>query len=509
MDSTVKSGARHAPLQFMHYSSLLVLLSLSLSFPLLSPSTAKAQDTIAQSSFAPGFWRPAEQLVQEQLNLINRIEGAFYSPNVYQVEATRSQLFLHLGKVERFLNSQYRIPQFLCNNGTPDPDVPAPLTLPQRQVYCNLYVSTQKLEPMVDLLDMRLPMLAGLAAPSTIPLDDQRPGLRLNLATPLRPEFAPVPDFPEPEPPVLGMPTKRPLTDYQRQPLQPAIAPPEAVTQTLLAAREQLLPTLPAFPDSARIIDPGVYSVIPTQSTLGLLPLEPQRYADFLEQSNTGIARIFLAESYQPDPNKLRNRLQSPLPQPFPLTTGVESATDSVPSLALEIENGNFTISLQGLDYGFIVNLGDVSLDELDANLNTIPTLTPEQRDLFLNYRPPNDVEALQIDQRRFYTGKDGIGFVPPLSPPAAIGSEVKLNNTYLVRLIQFQLPEAVLEGEPISRAQRRYLPEILNTPSSDVIVAFQPVHQRLDGSYTVLWCLLYRFSDPQIENLAEYVDLE
>jgi len=78
-----------------------------------------------------------------------------------------------------------------------------------------------------------------------------------------------------------------------------------------------------------------------------------------------------------------------------------------------------------------------------------------------------------------------------------------------LVRLIQFQLPEAVLEGEPISRAQRRYLPEILNTPSSDVIVAFQPVHQRLDGSYTVLWRLLYRFSDPQIENLAEYVDLE
>jgi len=494
----------------MHYSSLLVLLSLSLSFPLLSPSTANAQDVIEQPGFTQGFWRPVEQLVQEQLNLINRIERAFYTPNVYQVEATRSQLFLHLGKVERFLKNQYRIPQFLCNNGTPDPDIRAPLTLPQRQVYCNLYVSTQKLEPMVDLLDMRLPMLAGIAAPSTVP-DDQRPGLRLNLATPLRPEFAPVPDFPEPEPPVLGMPTKRPLTDYQSQPLQPAIAPPEAVTQTLLAAREQLLPTLPAFPDSARIVDPGVYTVIPTQSTLGLLPLEPQRYADFLDQPNTGIARIFLAESYQPDPNKLRNRLQSPLPQPFPLTPRGEQTTDSFPSLALEIENGNFTIPLQGLDYGFIVNLGDISLKEqkLDANLNTIPTLTPEQRDLFLNYRPPNQVQALQIDQRRFYTGKDGIGFVPPLSPPAATGSEVKLNNTYLVRLIQFKLPEAVLEGEPISRAQRRYLPEILSTPSSDVIVAFQPVHQRLDGSYTVLWRLLYRFPDPQIENLAEYVDLE
>ncbi|MEQ9551740.1 MAG: hypothetical protein RIM23_19285 [Coleofasciculus sp. G3-WIS-01] len=492
----------------MHYSPLFVLLSLSLSFPLLSLSPANAQDTTEEPRFAQGFWRPAEQLVQEQLNLINRIEGAFYSPNVYQVEATRSQLFLHLGKVERFLKSQYQIPQFLCNNGTPDPDFPAPLTLPQRQVYCNLYVSTQKLKPMVELLDMRLPMLAGVAAPSLLP-DEQRLGLRLNLATPLRPRFSPVPDFPKPEPPVLGMPTKRPTTDYQAPPLQPAIAPPEAITRTLLAAREQLLPILPAFPESARIIDPGVYSVIPTQSTLGLLPLEPQRYAEFLAQPNTGIARIFLAESYQPDPNKLQNRLISPLPQPFPLTAGVEPTTDYVPSLALEIENGNFTIPLQGLDYGFIVNLGDVSLAQLDANLKTIPTLTPEQRDLFLNYRPPNAVEALQIDQRRFYTGKDGIGFVPPLSPPAATGSEIALNNTYLVRLIQFQLPEAVLKGEPISRSQRRYLPEILNTPSSDVIVAFQPVHQRLDGSYTVLWRLLYQFPDPQIENLAEYVDLE
>jgi len=493
-------------LKIMRYSSLLVFLSLSL--PLLPQSLANAQDTTAQLGFAQGFWRQAERLVQEQLNLINQIERTFYSPNVYQAEATRSHIFLHVGKVERFLKRQYQIPQFLCNNGTPDPDVPAPLTLPQRQVYCSLYVSTQKLEPMVDQLDRRLPMLAGLAAPSTVPLEDQRPGLRLNLATPLRPQFAPFSDFPQPEPPVLGMPTKRPLTDDQRQPLQPAIAPPEAVTRTLLAAREQLLLTVPAFPDSADIIDPGVYSVIPTQSTLGLLPLEPQRYADFLEQPNTGIARIFLAESYQPDPNKLRNRLQSPLPQPFPLTSN-QVATDSVPSLTLEIENGNFTIPFQGLDYGFIVNLGDVSLDELDANLERIPTLTSEQRDLFLNYRPPNEVEALQIDQRRFYTGKDGIGFVPPLSPPAATGSEVMLENTYLVRLIQFQLPEAVLKREPISRSQRRYLPEILKTPSSDVIVAFQPVHQRLDGSYTVLWRLLYRFPDPQIENLAEYVELE
>ncbi|HAG85728.1 MAG TPA: hypothetical protein DCL61_32465, partial [Cyanobacteria bacterium UBA12227] len=94
-------------------------------------------------------------------------------------------------------------------------------------------------------------------------------------------------------------------------------------------------------------------------------------------------------------------------------------------------------------------------------------------------------------------------------SPPASTQSPVVLKNTYLVRLIQFEIPDVLLTGEPVSRAQRRNLPDILKTPSSDVLVAFQPVHQRLDGSYTVLWRLLYRFPDPKIEDLDQYVELE
>ncbi|HAX90555.1 MAG TPA: hypothetical protein DCY91_31015 [Cyanobacteria bacterium UBA11370] len=494
----------------MRYFPLMVLFPLSLSLPLLTPSGVHAQTERDPRLSSQGFWPQAEQLVQQQLNLINRIQRSLSSPDVNQTEATRGQLFLHLGQVERFLESQYRIPQLLCNNGTVSPDIPTNLTLSQREVYCALYTSTQQLQPMISLLDRRLPMLAGLAAPNPITPTDPKPiGLRLNLQNPIRPRFSPVPDFPEPEPPVIGVPAKTPMVDYEEPPLQPAIAPPEQASITLLSAREQLIVLLPQFPESTRIIDPGPNPEIIARGMYGLLPLEPQQYAEFLAKPNTGIARILLTETYNPDPNQLRNRLQPAVLERFPFVPLADNPNGSIPRLALEIEQENFEIPMPGLDYGFIVNLGEVSLETLDSTLKNISTLSPAQRDLFLNYNPPNQLEALQVDQRRFLTGKDGVGFVPPVSPPASTQSPVVLKNTYLVRLIQFEIPDVLLTGEPVSRAQRRNLPDILKTPSSDVLVAFQPVHQRLDGSYTVLWRLLYRFPDPKIEDLDQYVELE
>ncbi|MBE9148178.1 hypothetical protein [Coleofasciculus sp. LEGE 07092] len=494
----------------MRYIPFLALLPLSLSLSLLPASAAETPAVLERSQSRQDFWLQAERLVQEQLNLINRSQRSLSGPDVSLAEATRAQLFLHLGKVERFLNSQYQIPQFLCSNGTASPEVPANLTAPQREVYCSLYASTQQLKPMVRVIERRLPMLAGLAAPDPLsPEDKPPPSLRYNVQLPVRPRYSPVPNFPEPEPPTIGVPTKRPIVDYDEPPFQPAIAPPQQAITTLLAARQQLLSILPAFPESARIIDPGPNPEIIARGTYGLLPLEPQQYAEFLAQPNTGIARLLLAESYHPDPNRLRNRLEPPVLEEFPFASLAESASGMIPRLALEIEDGNIQIPMSGLDYGFIVNLGDVALENLDPTLKNIARFSPQERDLFFNYIPPNQVDALQIDQRRFLTGKAGVGFVPPISPPVSTQVPVELNTTYLVRLIQFQLPEAVLKGEPISREQRRYLPEILKTPSSDVIVAFRPVHRRLDGSYTVLWRLIEQFPDPKIEDLVEYVELE
>ncbi len=221
----------------MRYFPLLFLLPFSLSLPLLPASADDSPALLSQSLSSENFWSQAQRLVQEQLDLIYRAEQAIASPDLKRVEAVRGQLILHSGAVERFLKSQYRIPRLLCSNSTtaPDPYVATDLSSPQRQVYCTLYASTQQLRPVVSQLERRLPMLAGLAAPNTLP------------------RVPPVQDYSVPEPLAIGLPAKTPIAE-ENLPFQPAIAPPQQAIFILEEARKQLLSTVPAFPTSVQII---------------------------------------------------------------------------------------------------------------------------------------------------------------------------------------------------------------------------------------------------------------
>lgn len=528
----------------MRHFPLLFLLPFSLSFPLLLVLAAESPALQSQSFSSPDFWSQAQRLVQEQLNLINRIERAIASPDFNRVEAVRGQLIVESGAVERFLKSQYTIPRLLCSNGTnaPDPNVAADLSLPQRQVYCALYTSTQQLRPVVSQLERRLPMLAGLAAPKTPPSSDapffilppslENPERPPNLQNPEQPKSSSVPNLPVAEAPVIGIPVKTPISNG-RPSFQPAIKPPQQITTAISAARKQLLSAIPAFPASIRIFDPVETYQIIDRSTYGLSPLESQRYAKFLAQSNTGIARILPAQIYRSDPNQRRNRLQPTVAERFPFVALGRSTSGLTPRLAIQIEEGNFDIPLTGLNYGFMVNLGEVSLEKLNVTLQNTPTLSQQHREFFLNYSPPNQLEALQEERLRLLARKDGASLIPAsgLSPslrsftltrdngskaafvstnlPVSTQAPVILNNTYLLRLFQFQVPDVILKGEPISRSQRRYLEQILETPSSDVLVAIRPVNRGSDGSYTILWRLLNQFPDPKIQDLDKYLDLD
>ena len=83
---------------------------------------------------------------------------------------------------------------------------------------------------------------------------------------------------------------------------------------------------------------------------------------------------------------------------------------------------------------------------------------------------------------------------------------EAKLNHTYLVRHVQFQLPEIIVNNQPLTRKQRRYIDELLRMQSSDVILAFTPVSRRSDGSYTVIWRVLQQLDAPRINDLEDYL---
>ncbi|MBW4651309.1 MAG: hypothetical protein KME06_21865 [Kastovskya adunca ATA6-11-RM4] len=494
----------------MRYLSLLLLLPLSLPLLSLRVTAGDAPTLTAQARPSQDFFPQAQRLMQEQLNLINRMEKALVGADLNRLEAVRGQLFLHVGAVERFLTSQYRLPQVLCNN---DPSRPAPsvaLTASQQQVYCTLNASTRQLAPLLTVLEGRLPTLTDLAAVEPEARASRRPlGQRFNFRGPATPRYAPAPDLPPAEPPVLGIPAKTPIANYQ-PPLQPAIIAPQRAIAVLQAARERLLSAQRALPPSSLPLrDPSGNAEAIRRGSYGLSPLAPQQYAKFLNLPNTGIARILTAEAYRLDPNQLRNRLQPTVAEEFPFAPLRQPTNEFTPRLTLQIDQGNLQLALPELNYGFIADLGEVSLEDLDASLQNIPTLSAPQRQFFLNYVPPNKLEALQVDRQRFLTGKAGFGFVPPLSPPVSTQTPVVLNHTYLLRLVQFQLPDVIVTGQPISRERRRYVDLILETPSSDVLVAVQPVDRRIDGSYTVLWRVLNQYPDPQIVDLEAYVQLE
>lgn len=511
-------------------SSLLSLVSGQAIAQAESQRLGVSRQIPSSSASDQSFWPQAQRLVQTQINLINRIERASASPEPYPAFAAEGQILLHQGEVDRFLKSQYPNPALLCTRTNGVTPAGSNLTLEQAQVYCALYASTQQLLPLRPVLERRQSILAPTRGN---PLAIGQPSI---LTVPPQRLAVPVPRFPAPEPPVVGVAAKTPISGYQ-PPIQPAIAPSQQTVTTLQTAKKFLGQAVAAFPPSARFTDIAETYQLNERNTYALYRQEPSLYTEFLSQPNTGIARVLPSEAYRQQLNPLGNRLSPSVAERFPfpaLLRGVgggsdeESTPSSVrigpgdeftPRFAVRMEGSNFEIAQQGLDYGFMVDLGEVPLENLDPTLKKVRALSPQTRQFFLNYRPPNQLASIQVDRQRFITGKLGqVAFSEPVQQTRAIASSIDrlspnapamLNHTYLMRLVQFQVPEVVQTGGTVSREQRRYLDQILELPSSDVLVAFRPVSRRADGSYTVLWQVLTQFPDPQIEDVEKYIKLQ
>ncbi|MBD2094633.1 hypothetical protein H6F90_05645 [Trichocoleus sp. FACHB-591] len=506
----------------MRCLSVLLLGSSVLSLLMQPPAVAAETDAVPTEVIrAQGFWPQAQQLLQAQILLVNRIERAVAEPDPNQVRAARGQLTLQTAAVDRFLKSQYPLPNLLCAptrirvGNTEEPfTVGSGLSQSQGTVYCNLYQSTQKLASLGDLLDRRLFMLASIAEVKPLRVVGEQQPLSLpgtptqspNLGKPATYRYGTAPTLPTEKPLVIGQATKTAIADYV-PPISPAIAPPPEVAPVLQSIKQLLTRTQSAFPNAASFSAPTRQVEALDQYAYGLYPKERQLYAKFLEQPNTGIARVLLSEAYRPQPSALQNRLEPTVAERFPFVPLVQSEAKFTPRFLLEIENGRFQLVQSGLNYGFLAPMGDVPIEALQPTLPTQQVeLAPDLRQFFLTYVPPNQLDAIQTDRRRFLSGKvNNLALNQLLMSQAPIS----LNQTYLMRSLQFQMPEIVMSREPVSRRDRRYLDLLLETPSSDHLLAFRPVIRHSDGTYTVLWRVLQQFPDPQIQDLDKYVNLD
>jgi hypothetical protein len=460
-----------------------------------------------KSSQVESFDTVSKRLVNRQVNLTYRIQEALSKPDPNKMRAVGGQLITHIVVAESFLKRQYPKPQALCNqnqNGDASIDFIPPLSKSNSIIYCSLYNSTRELSKLTPILDRLLSRRGELAVVRELPLvnGEKQSDLVFPMSPLSRPNLGkPATLYAILEPFVasnaslfIGKSKKRAISDYL-PPVQPAIKPPsEAITilknaEKFLAAAISVLPAENNFQNLKKVeaeFDRLAYDVDLQ---------EKQTYRQFLSMPGRGIFRVLPHQAYLRPLNTVENRSQKNILDRYPFPVLGKSKGNFTPNLPLHIVKGKFQLLSGGLDYGLIAEIGDVSLEDLDVNLQTVDA---KKRDILVNYQPPSKLGELLTEKRKIITGKHKNSNV-----------DAKLNNTYLVRNLQFQLPEVIAKNQIISRKQRRYIDQFLQMQSSDVIVAFKPVRRHSDGSYTVIWRVLQQLKDPTIEDLEDYLKFQ
>jgi hypothetical protein len=185
-------------------------------------------------------------------------------------------------------------------------------------------------------------------------------------------------------------------------------------------------------------------------------------YAEFLQQQDTGLIRLLPREIYDSEVYKknlpvLSIRGGGAYYSFSRLTHEYGYGSD------IELDSDHLSVGFAGLDFGMLVNIGDVAFDQLSPN-------SPGARFLFA-YTPPTVEPEIRIEQRRFGQGDAADEFVYKRRVP------IQLNTTFLLRSISYE--------------------------RTDVIVAFRPIRKDSDGSVVLLWKLLKKNPAPALVRKA------
>jgi len=123
------------------------------------------------------------------------------------------------------------------------------------------------------------------------------------------------------------------------------------------------------------------------------------------------------------------------------------------------IADYKFVTGFAGADYGFIVRLGDVPIEEV--------TLKNDGMKFLVDYRPAASETRARVEQRRSRDGIEINGYEYARIAPVIV------NQTYALRSINYE--------------------------ASDVLVAFRVVREESNGSVVIVWKMLKRFLPPAL----------
>jgi hypothetical protein len=205
----------------------------------------------------------------------------------------------------------------------------------------------------------------------------------------------------------------------------------------------------------------------------------------------------------------IRDRLAPQDTQRFPFVPLSKSSFR--PRLALQLNGNEFKLVNSGFDYGFMMDLGNLGKTDINRLSAGLPSnqiaIEPDIRSFFLGYRPPTTLEALKSERHRFLSGKAGPNNMPSLLSPEA---PIQMGHTYLLRTLQFKMPEAIGLNKALPVQERRKLDQVIaELKSKDLLVVFKPIERKADGSYSILWRVMGEFAEPQVSDLAQYIQFD
>jgi hypothetical protein len=142
----------------------------------------------------------------------------------------------------------------------------------------------------------------------------------------------------------------------------------------------------------------------------------------------------------------------------------------------LQLNSNALAVGFAGHGYGLMTNLGDVSLAAV--------TLTDPRTRFITDYSPAIILVEARGEALRFRGGEtiDGVHYQERVP--------VEVNSTYLLRSINYNKPMFASNAPVRSAGKRR----------TDVLVVFRVIRQESDGSVTIAWKLLKKYSAPDFE---------
>lgn len=191
------------------------------------------------------------------------------------------------------------------------------------------------------------------------------------------------------------------------------------------------------------------------QKVLAVADSDREEFAAFLSQPQTGIIRLLPRETYDGNAKRALAIRGGGAYYSF-----VRKTHEYGYGSDIELAQEQLSAGFAGADYGMLLNLGDVPLEQVANDHAATRAL--------LDYTPPVKEPEVRAVQRKLWQGIElsGITFKDRIL--------AKVSNTYLLRSI--------------------------SVDRSDILVVFRVVRQDTDGSLIIVYRVLKTFPKPTME---------